>query len=131
MNKSILEVTGWDEPKIENFSNENDLSVAHVTYIVKGWLEGTIKACYVIHYTNYDENNPHAAVSTFTGYSKFKGEINGKAGTIVFLEAGEYASGLFSKLTIKPETATGAFVNLEGKASYSIMEKMVVLETEF
>lgn len=131
MNKTILEVTNWNEPVIENFSSENAVNIAHVEYKASGWLNGKLTSTYVLHYTVYDPLKPHEAQSTFTGYTRFDGDINGEKCNIVFVETGEHANGLVSNLTIKSNTATDGLVNLKGNAQYTFENGQVVLLTDF
>lgn len=131
MNKSILEVINWSEPIIENFSSENSVNVAHVEYKTSGWLNGKLTSTYIIHYAAYDPQNPHEAQSTFTGYTIFNGEINGKSGIVVFSEIGEHSNGLVSNLTIKLNTATQELESLTGSAQYTFENGQVVLLSDF
>lgn len=131
MNKTILEVTKWNEPVIENFSSENSVNVAHVEYKASGWLNGKLTSTYVLHYTAYDPQKPHEAQSTFTGYTRFDGDVNGKTGSIIFAETGRHDNGLVSNLTIKPDTATNELGDLKGNMQYTFEHGQVVLLTDF
>ena len=131
MNKTILEVTKWIEPVIENFSTENSINVAQVEYKASGWLSGKLTSTYVIHYTVYDPQKPNEAQSTFTGYSQFVGKINREKCSVVFTEIGEHSNGLVSNLTIKPCTLVGDLANITGNAQYTFENGQVVLLTDF
>ncbi len=132
MNKTTLEVLSWNEPLIEDFSAENAVNVAKAKYKSTGWMRGTFTSVYLIHYTIYNPQKLHEVRSTFTGYTIFSGIINGKAGSITFLETGEHSkNGLISSLSIKPEAATNDFMGLEGSGKYTFENGQIILITEF
>ena len=132
MNKTILEVLLWDEPVIKDFSAENAVNIAKAKYKSSGWMRGTFTSVYLIHYTIYNPQKLHEARSTFTGYTIFEGIINGKVGSITFLETGEHSeNGLISRMTIKPDAATNDFIGLEGSSKYTFENGQITLLTEF
>ena len=132
MNKTTLEVLSWDESLIEDFSVENSVNIAKVKYKSTGWMRGTFTSVYLIHYVIYNPQKLHEVRSTFTGYTIFSGIINGKVGSITFLETGEHnKNGLTSTLSIKPDAATNAFIGLEGNGKYTFENGQIILITEF
>lgn len=129
MNKTVLEVLSWNEPVIENFSEENSINIAKVEYKATGHLEGKISSVYVLHYTNYNSEALHEAKSTFTGYSIFTGIINDNNSRIVFYENGKHENGLESTLSIKK--VDSELSNISGLGKYSLINGKVILETEY
>lgn len=131
MNITVLEVVTWEEPIIENFSYENSVNIAQVEYIASGWLTGKLMATYVIHYLDYNPENPAESHSTFSGYTVFEGEIAGRKGKIVFGEHGSNINGVVSNLTIKEGTGSGRLRDLDGEGQYTVENNQIILRTNF
>lgn len=132
MNETILDVNSWNEPTIDNFSYTNSINIAQVKYSANGKLNGTMSATYVLHYKSYNPQELHTSKSTFSGFVIFEGEIYGKKGSVVFEEKGEHSEqGLYSKLIIKENTATGDLININGSAQYTFCNNQVILTDNF
>ena len=129
--KSEIAVTKWDEKNCGKVNSKMVMSRASIIYKTNGSMQGEINVEYIIHYTNYDIKNQHNSEATYIGYMIFSGIIDGKSGTFVLEENGQYSPiGPLSSLSIKKDTGTGELTGISGKGSLFPENSKMFIEYE-
>jgi hypothetical protein len=129
--KSEFSVTQWDETKSGEPVKNMLLSRVSAVFETSGAITGKFEVEYLMHYTDYDEENLHNASATYLGYMVFTGSIDGNSGSFVLEDKGTYSSaGPVSVLTIKPDTGTNDFKNISGTGKYFAEGEKMMIEIE-
>ncbi|MDR0794360.1 MAG: DUF3224 domain-containing protein [Chitinophagaceae bacterium] len=129
---SEFNVTKWNETKCGE--SENNMSICKVSAVFEtlGEIAGKFEVEYLMHYTHYNEANPHNSSATYLGYMIFTGSINGKSGSFVLEDKGTYSSaGPMSISAIKPNTGTGDFKDISGTAKQFAEGGKMIIEIEY
>ena len=126
--KGELSVAKWDEANLGKVVNKMMIARASIIYKIAGAINGECAVEYLLHYTNYDIDDQHRSEATYTGYIVFSGSINGKLGTFVLTDNGQYSPvGPVSELSIKANTGTEDFTGISGTGKiYADGEKMII-----
>lgn len=116
--KNIITATGqyiiedWKEDPYISLPLPHKATRAEIELTFSGDLVGTSKLTYLLAY-NHDEH------SHFTGIQHFSGELNGKKGSFVLLEQGEYKN---KKVTthwrIADGSGTDELTGISGSGGY-------------
>ena len=110
----------WDEHSFEQISPEMKMTKASAVYSFEGDIEGEADVEYVVFYKYFDPNDEHKADAKYVGLMRLAGKLNGKEGSFVMEDHGEYNKGLASsRLEIIPGSGTGELANISGSAEYS------------
>jgi len=124
-----FKVNKWDEETLNSFPPKTPIAKASIVYEVSGDINGKLNAEYLLHYSNFDKENPHNSKATYAGFMCFSGSINGKSGTFIIEEKGEFAeNGPISQLTIKPNSGTNALQGISGTGSCSLKNDKMIIE---
>ena len=130
--KSELAITKWDETKCGQAVNDMVVVRASVAFVTSGAIDGTFEVEYLLHYTNFDEANPHNSNATYVGFITFSGSIGGQRGSFVLEDKGDYTpAGPVSELKIKPGTGVGGFAGIAGTGRYFAEGEKMVIEIEY
>ncbi|MCL2881664.1 MAG: DUF3224 domain-containing protein [Coriobacteriia bacterium] len=130
--KSEFSVAKWDEEKCGGPVGDSQVTRASAIYEVSGAIDGKLDVEYLVHYTDHGENDRHASTATYIGYLTFSGSIEGKSGTLVLEDHGEYSpAGPVSELMIKPGTGTGELTGISGTGHYSAEGEKMILELNY
>lgn len=105
-------ITEWNESTLQQADSGIKLCQADITQRYEGTLSGTSKLCYQMIYLG-------DGTAQFQGYEWFEGSINGKSGSIVFHQSGEFkqgkARGTFTSL---PESGTNQLKGVSVSGHY-------------
>jgi hypothetical protein len=125
-------VTKWNETKCDESVSNMPITKVSAVFETLGEITGKFEMEYLMHYTMYDEENPHYSSATYLGYMIFTGSINGKSGSFVLEDKGTYSSvGPVSESIIKPNTGTGDFATISGTAKYFAKGGTMMIEMEY
>ncbi|MDR2144847.1 MAG: DUF3224 domain-containing protein [Tannerella sp.] len=130
--KSEFGVAKWDETRCGEVSNGMVTAKASIIFTVSGEMDGKLDVDYLLHYTHYDEANPHNSRATYVGFLTFSGSIGGKSGSFVLEDKGtNMSAGPVSELTVKPDTGTGDFRGISGSGKYYANGGKMVIEIDY
>lgn len=128
--KGALTPVRWDEKPYEILSRESRLSMAAVEYNFHGEAEGRGRGQYLLYYRHFNEKDVHHSESTYSGFVHWSGTLNGRTGTFILEETGNFEEGVASStLRIVPGSGTdelkgiigsGKVLANEGEAHFEI-----------
>ena len=125
-------VKNWIEETFEKISAEMKMTKASVEYELKGDLDGTGTAEYLMFYKNFDEKDQHKSSSTYTGLLRFKGKLSGKEGSFVMEDNGIFENGAASsKLKIIDASGLGELKNIRGNGFYIADQNGMKFEIDY
>ena len=121
----------WEEENLTTFPPEMPVAKASIIYEVTGAISGKLTVEYLLHYSCQDKENPHNSKATYTGYMLFVGTVNGKSGSFVVEDKGNYTkAGPVSVLSIKPATGTDELCGISGNGGYGFSDGKMIIEFE-
>ncbi len=124
--------TKWDEKTYEQISPTSKMTKASVEFAVKGELEGIAVVEYLMHYSNYDDHDPHKASARYISFTRFKGTVHGKAGSFATEDHGQFAGGTATTdSVIIPGSGTDALAGIAGSVKSSATQHGSTYELEY
>ncbi|MGX7265639.1 DUF3224 domain-containing protein [Enterococcus crotali] len=89
-------------------------------------------ADYLLHYSEYNKENPHLSEATYLGYLFFEGSLQERKGTFVLEERGTFEQGLpQNELVIKEKTGTKELSGIQGTGKYFLDGATLVIEIDY
>ena len=129
---SIFKIEKWDEAEAEGFPEGHRVTTSSIIYSVEGDISGKFFAEYVLHYTQYDTEEPHKSVATFSGVLVFEGSVFDKVGSFALEESGNYTNfGPTSILKIKANTGKNELTGISGQGKYAFDGEKMIFELFF
>ena len=122
----------WDEKPYEQVSPRTKLTRTSAEFQYAGQLQGDGSVEYLMFYSSYDEHDPHKATAEHVGLIRFKGDLNGKAGSFVFEERGAFeAATAKSSLRILPGSGTDQLSGISGRGTSIATPKSCSIELDY
>lgn len=117
--EGIIEHKGWDEkPYIEQAPHK--ITKADIRCVFTGDLEAEAKTAYLMSYSG--DNYAH-----YGGYLVISGTLDGKVGSFVVYETGEWDKGVArSSFTIVRDSGAGGLAGISGTGSYAAQHDKTV-----
>ncbi|WP_412970956.1 DUF3224 domain-containing protein [Glaciecola sp. MF2-115] len=114
-----ISINNWDEVTLKEYEDKK-LSHAKVQQTYDGLLQGSSEVNYQMAYTS-------ESTASYVGTELFEGSINGKSGSLVFLQRGTYAQGrVQSKFEVAPNSGTGELTGISGHGEFASSEAQSV-----
>jgi hypothetical protein len=111
--------TKWDEQPYEQISTEMKMTRASAEFAFKGQMEGQGLVEYLMFYKHVDDHDPHKSEAAYVGLIRFKGSLNGKAGSFVMEDRGTFEGRTAkSALMIIPGSGTDELKGIGGTGTY-------------
>ena len=115
---ATLSIVSWNETVYQQISASMKLTKASVVFDVKGDLQGIATVEYLMMYSNFEEKDPHKSTCGFVGLTRFEGTVQGKQGSFVFEESGQFHEGTTkSTFKIVPFSGTDQLKDLVGSGT--------------
>ena len=122
----------WDEKLYEQVSQRTKLTRTSAEFQYAGQLQGEGSVEYLMFYSSYDEHDPHKATAGYVGFIRFKGNVNGKAGSFVLEDRGAFeAVTAKSSLRILPGSGTDQLTGISGSGTSIATPKTCSIELEY
>ena len=119
----------WEEENLTSFPSVMPVAKASIVYEVTGAINGKLTVEYLLHYSCQDKEKPHNSKASYTGYMYFAGTVNGKSGSFVVEDKGNYTeAGPVSVLSIKPDTGTDELRGILGAGCYGFTGGKMIIE---
>lgn len=130
--KATYSPTKWDEKPYEQISPSMKLTRASVEFAFHGQMEGHGLVEYLMFYKYFDKTDPHKSNATYVGLMRFKGELNGKAGSFTMEDRGTFEAGVAnSTLTIILGSGTDKLKGITGTGKYTATQKGCECELDY
>lgn len=130
--KSTFELVSWEEELLADIPTEQPVAKASAWYKALQEITGSFKADYLLHYSQYNQENPHLSEATYLGYLFFEGVLKGRKGTFVLEERGTFEKGLpHNELVIKENTGTEELSGIQGTGKYFLDGDNLVIEIDY
>jgi hypothetical protein len=124
--------TKWDEKTYDQISPSTKMTKASVEYAIKGELEGVALVEYLMYYGDYDDRDPHKSTALYIGLTRFKGTVNGKAGTFATEDRGKFEGGTATTTSsIIPGSGTDDLRGIAGTAKSLATQRGSKLDLEY
>lgn len=109
----------WEEVTLHQLSDVQKITRASVVYAYTGELEGTGSVEYVMYYSRYNDQDPHDASAEYLGFLHFSGIVNGKRGSFIMIDEGNYSGGqATSRVRILENSGTEELAGISGSGTY-------------
>jgi len=122
----------WDEKTYEQVSPQMKLTQTLAEFQYTGQLQGEGSVEYLMFYSAFDEHDPHNATAEYVGLIRFRGSVNGKAGSFVLEDRGAFqAVTAKSSLRILPGSGTDQLEGISGTGASVATPKTCTIELEY
>jgi hypothetical protein len=122
----------WDEKTYDQASPRTKMTRSSVLFEYSGQVQGEGAVEYLMFYSSFDEKDPHRATAEYIGLIRFKGTLNGKAGTVVLEDRGAFdAATARSSLRILPGSGTEQLAGISGAGTSVATPKSCHIELEY
>jgi hypothetical protein len=112
--------TKWDEKPYEQVSSSMKMTKASAEFAFKGEWDGHGLVEYLMFYEHFDEKDPHNSKATYVGLIRFKGQLNGKTGSLVLEDRGTFQGRTAnSSLTVMSGSGTEGLKGIRGTGKYT------------
>lgn len=109
-------ITNWQEETYQDLAGQGKLTQAKVSKTYTGRMQGTGEMTYLMAY------HPNGTVD-FTGVEYFSGSIDGKSGTLVLREQGQFEQGnARAEFEVLAGSASEQLVGVSGGGGYQAGE---------
>lgn len=128
--KAKFSHTKWDESTMLDLEGDRKITRASVGFDYTGEkVDGKSQVEYLMYYLMHDADDPHKARATYSGFLVFSGTLDGRKGSFVMRENGEYSAGeANSECTIIEGSGTEELTGITGTASFTATgEKDIML----
>ena len=130
--KSTYTVKKWEEKPYMEISSTMKMTKAYVEYELSGDLTGKASVEYLMFYKHFDEKDQHKASAVYTGLMRFTGKLNGKSGSFVMKDNGEFSGGTAnSNLKIIEDSGTEELKNISGNGKYIANQNGFNIELDY
>ncbi|HUI64148.1 MAG TPA: DUF3224 domain-containing protein [Bacteroidota bacterium] len=121
----------WDEKTYEQVSPNTKLTRTVAEFQYTGQLQGEGLLDCLMFYSSFDEKDPHNATAEYVGLIRFKGNVNGRAGSFVLEDRGAFqAVTAKSSLRILPGSGTDQLEGISGIGTSVATPKTCNIELE-
>ena len=124
--------TKWDEKPYLSISGNQKMTKASVEMVFTGPMQGKAAVEWLMYYSDFDEKDPHKAVAKYVGLIRFEGKLDGKTGSFVMEDQGEYEAGKARSVsTIITGSGTGELKSIRGDAKSMATPKTCSIELNY